>query len=245
MRADGRARNQLRDIRIKRNYMEFAEGSCLLEAGNTKVVCAASVENGVPPFLRDTGTGWITAEYSMLPRSNRKRTPRESSRGRVGGRTHEIQRLIGRSLRSVADLGALGERTVWIDADVIQADGGTRCASITGSFIALCYALNKLKGEGVFEKIPLNDFVAAVSVGMIDGEPTLDLDYAEDSGAEVDMNVVMTGRGRFIEIQGTAEKEPFDGRTMNKMIGLAKNGIAKLVNRQKKVLGKAVDWCAS
>ena len=241
MRANERAKSRLRKLKIKRNYMKFAEGSCLLEIGNTKVVCTASIEDGVPHFLRNTGTGWITAEYSMLPRSNRKRTPRESSRGKVGGRTHEIQRLIGRSLRSVTDMSVLGERTIWLDADVIQADGGTRCAAITGSFIALCDALNKLKEEGIFDKLPISDFVAAVSVGIVNGEVLLDLDYDEDSKAEVDMNVVMTGEGRFIEIQGTAEKNPFNNKTMNKMINLARKGIGELVAIQKKVLGKVID----
>ncbi len=240
MRANGRKRDQLRKIKIKRNYMKFAEGSCLLEMGNTKVVCTASVEDGVPHFLRKTGKGWITAEYSMLPRSCKSRTPRESTRGRIGGRTHEIQRLIGRSLRSVTDMTVFGERTIWLDADVIQADGGTRCASITGSFIALCDALNKLKQEGILDRLPINDFVAAVSVGIINGEALLDLDYDEDSNAEVDTNVVMTGGGKFIEIQGTAEKEPFEKAAMNKMITLAKKGIGELVSIQKKALGKVV-----
>ena len=242
MRTDGRTKNKLRNIKIKRNYMKYAEGSCLMEMGDTKIVCTASVENGVPLFLRNKGTGWITAEYSMLPRANRARTPRESSRGKIGGRTHEIQRLIGRSLRSVADLSLLGERTIWLDADIIQADGGTRCASITGSFIALCDALDKLKTEGVIDRIPLNDFVAAVSVGIIGGEPVLDLDYEEDSSAEVDMNLVMTGSGKFIEIQGTAEKEPFDSKLMNSMINMAKKGIGELITAQKKALGKVADW---
>ena len=242
MRADGRAKNKLRKLKIKRNYMKFAEGSCLLEMGDTKVVCTASVEKGVPLFLRNKGTGWITAEYSMLPRANRSRTSRESSRGKVGGRTHEIQRLIGRSLRSVADLASLGEKTIWMDADVIQADGGTRCAAITGSFIALCDALNKLKKEGAIDKLPLNDFVAGVSVGIVGGETLLDLDYGEDSQADVDMNIIMTGSGKFIEIQGTAEKEPFDDKLMNKMIAMAKNGVGELISAQKKALGKVVDW---
>ncbi len=242
MRANGRAKSRLRKLKIKRNYMKFAEGSCLLEMGNTKIVCTASIENGVPHFLRNTGTGWITAEYSMLPRSNRNRTQRESSRGRVGGRTHEIQRLIGRSLRSVVDLTMLGEKTIWLDADVIQADGGTRCASITGSFIALCDALNKLKEEGVFDKLPVNDFVAAVSVGIINGEALLDMDYNEDSNAEVDTNIVMTGTGKFKEIQGTAEKQPFDTATMNKMINMARKGIGELIAVRRKALGKVIDW---
>ncbi len=242
MRVDGRAKNKMRKLKIKRNYMKFAEGSCLLEMGDTKVVCTASVEKGVPVFLRNTGKGWITAEYSMLPRANRSRTSRESSRGKIGGRTHEIQRLIGRSLRSVVDLASLGEKTIWMDADVIQADGGTRCAAITGSFIALCDALNKLKKEGAIDKLPLNDFVAAVSVGIVNGETLLDLDYGEDSQAEVDMNIIMTGSDKFIEIQGTAEKEPFGNELMNKMIGMAKTGISELISVQKKALGKVIDW---
>lgn len=242
MRTDGRAKNELRKIKIKRNYIKYAEGSCLIELGNTKVVCTASVEDGVPHFLRDTGSGWVTAEYSMLPRSCKKRVPRESSRGRVGGRTHEIQRLIGRSLRGVVDLTKLGERTIWLDTDVIQGDGGTRCAAITGSFIALCDALDKLKREGLFDKLPVSDFVAAVSVGIIDGEAYLDLDYEEDSKTDVDMNVVMTGSDRFVEIQGTAEKEPFDNEMMSKMINVAKKGIKELIAQQKKVLGKVIDW---
>jgi len=241
MRADGRAKDELRKLKIKRDYIKYAEGSCLIELGNTKLVCTASVEDGVPPFLRNTGSGWVTAEYSMLPRSCKTRVPRESSRGKVGGRTHEIQRLIGRSLRGVVDLSKLSERTIWLDADVIQGDGGTRCAAITGSFIALCDALDKLKKDGVFDKLPISDFVAAVSVGIVDGEVYLDLDYEEDSKAEVDMNVVMTGAGKFIEIQGTAEKAPFDNKMMKDMIDVAKKGVEELIVRQKKVLAKAVD----
>lgn len=240
MRTNERKNDELRKIKITRDYLKFAEGSCLIEIGNTKVVCSASVENGVPPFLRGKGEGWITAEYGMLPRSCKSRIPRESSKGRTGGRTHEIQRLIGRSLRTVVDMKKLGERTIWLDADVIQGDGGTRCASITGSFIALCDALLKLKKDKVISEIPIRDFVAAVSVGCIGNEALLDLDYGEDSGADVDMNIIMTGRGKFIEIQGTAEKEPFDDEIMHKMIDIAKNGIKKLIAHQKKLVGKAV-----
>jgi len=240
MRADKRAESELRKLKIKRNYIKYAEGSCLIELGNTKVVCTASIEGGVPPFLRNTGSGWVTAEYSMLPRSCRTRIPRESSRGKIGGRTQEIQRLIGRSLRGVVDLPKLGERTIWLDADVIQADGGTRCAAITGSFISLCDALDKLKGDGVFNKLPVSDFIAAVSVGIINGELYLDLDYEEDSKAEVDMNIVMTGSGEFVEVQGTAEKKPFDNKMMNKMIDVATKGIMELIAHQKKVLGKVI-----
>lgn len=243
MRANGRAKDKLRKLKITRDYIKFAEGSCLFELGNTKVICTASVEGGVPPFLRNTGKGWITAEYGMLPRSCQTRTSRESSRGKVGGRTHEIQRLIGRSLRGVTDLTQLGERTIWLDADVIQGDGGTRCVAITGSFIALCDALYKLKKESVFDKLPVNNFVAAVSAGIMGREILLDLDYEEDSKADVDMNIVMTGSGKFIEIQGTAEGEPFDNKMMNKVIGVAKKGIKELISVQKRVLGKVVDWC--
>jgi ribonuclease PH len=241
MRDDKRAKDELRKLKIKRDYIKYAEGSCLIELGNTKVVCTASVEDGVPHFLRNTGSGWVTAEYSMLPRSCKTRVPRESSRGGVGGRTHEIQRLIGRSLRGIVDLSKLGERTIWLDADVIQGDGGTRCAAITGSFIALCDALDTLKKKGVFDKLPVSDFVAAVSVGIVEGEVYLDLDYEEDSKAEVDMNIVMTGEGKFIEIQGTAEKKPFDNKVMKDMIEIAKTGIEELIARQKRVLGKVID----
>lgn len=238
MRSDERKKNALRKIKITRNYMKFADGSCLIEVGNTKVICTSSIEEKVPYFLRGKGTGWITAEYGMLPRSCKARVPREAARGRVGGRTHEIQRLIGRSLRSVADLSALGERSIWIDCDVIQADGGTRTASITGSFIALVDALNRLKEDGVFETLPLNDYVAAVSVGIIDGTSALDLDYDEDSQAEVDMNIVMTGSGKFIEVQGTAEGQPFGSKELDDLVKLARKGIDKIVNIQKKTLGK-------
>jgi ribonuclease PH len=238
MRSDGRKANDLRKIKIKRGYMKYADGSCMIEVGNTKVICTASVEDGVPRFLRGKGSGWITAEYGMLPRSCNERISRESTRGKVGGRTHEIQRLIGRSMRSVADLKALGERTVWMDCDVIQGDGGTRTASITGSFIALASALSELKNKGVFEQIPLSDYVAAVSVGVVDGAAALDLDYGEDSRAEVDMNIVMTGSGKFIEVQGTAEGDPFETKDMNNMIRLAGKGIKKIVSLQKRTLGK-------
>lgn len=238
MRANGRDKNQLRDTKIIRNYIKYAEGSCLIEMGNTKVICTASVEDGVPPFLRKTGRGWVTAEYGMIPRSCKSRSPRESSRGGVGGRTHEIQRLVGRSLRSVMDLPKLGERTIWIDTDVIQADGGTRCAAITGSFVALYDALNKMKKDGIFDNLPVDDFVAAVSVGIIGGEVYLDLDYEEDSNAEVDMNVIMTGKGRFVEVQGTAEKNPFDSKALTKMISAAEQGIKELIAKQRKALGK-------
>jgi len=235
-RQDGRKNNELRKIKITKDYIKYAEGSCLIEFGSTKVIATASVEQGVPPFLRGKGTGWITAEYSMIPRSCTTRVPREASKGKLGGRTHEIQRLIGRSMRAVADTAKLGERTIWMDCDVIQADGGTRCASITGSFIALALACVKLKNDGVLAEIPLSDYVAAVSVGMLGGKPALDLDYEEDSTADVDMNIVMTGGGKFIEVQGTAEKEPFAKADMEKLLELAKDGIDELIAIQKKAL---------
>lgn len=241
MRNDGRKTDAIRPVSIKTGFMKYAEGSCLFEIGNTKVVCTASVEDSVPPFLKGKGDGWVTAEYGMLPRSCKSRVPRESSKGKAGGRTHEIQRLIGRAMRSVVNTKALGERTIWLDCDVIQADGGTRCASVTGSFVALCLALDNLKKRGVFHKIPVNNFVAAVSVGMIDEKPCLDLNYDEDSRAEVDMNVIMTDSGKFVEIQGTAEKEPFSRSCMDEMIKLAKKGIDSLIEDQKEAL-KGVNW---
>lgn len=236
MRRSGRASDSLRKINIQKGFIEYAEGSCLFEAGHTKVICTASVEESVPPFLRGKGKGWVTAEYSMLPRSCQTRMPRESSRGKKGGRTYEIQRLIGRSLRSVTDLESLGERTIWLDCDVIQADGGTRCASITGSFIALCLALDNIAGKGLLDAIPVREFLAAVSVGIKDGQSFLDLDYSEDSQADVDMNVVMTSTGKFVEIQGTAEKDPFSRSQMNTLLKLAKTGIEDLIREQRKVL---------
>jgi ribonuclease PH len=237
MRSDGRASDVMRKVSIKRHFMKYAEGSCMIEIGNTRVICTASLEEGVPQFLKGTDTGWITAEYSMLPRSCKTRIPRESAKGRIGGRTHEIQRLIGRSLRSVVDMAALGERTIWIDCDVIQGDGGTRTASITGSFIALCDCLMKMKKERVISKLPVKDYVAAVSVGVVKGDYMLDLTYEEDSSADVDMNVVMTSSGKFIEIQGAAEKNPFDDSEMKKLILLAKKGIKCLIDIQREALG--------
>jgi len=236
MRDDGRKLGQMRKIKIKRNVMKFAEGSCMIEVGNTKVICTASIEGKVPPFLRNTGKGWVTAEYGMLPRSCNTRIRRESSVGKLSGRTQEIQRLIGRSMRSVVDLDKLGERTVWIDCDVIQGDGGTRTASITGSFIALIDALLTLKRENIFAELPVNDYVAAVSVGIVDGEPCLDLDYGQDSKAEVDMNIVMTGAKKLIEVQGTAEKNPFSKKELDRLILLAEKGIAQLITIQRKIL---------
>lgn len=226
----------MRKVNITTDYIEYAEGSCLFEIGNTKVICTASVEEGVPPFLRGQGTGWITSEYGMLPRSCKTRVPRESSKGKKGGRTHEIQRLIGRSLRSVVDMDSLGERTIWMDCDVLQADGGTRCASIVGSFIALCLALSDIKKKKLIDQIPVKDYVAAISVGMIKGEAHLDLNYEEDSTAEVDMNVVMTSSGKFVEVQGTAEREPFSRKEMDEMLKLAEKGVTNLIEKQKEVL---------
>ena len=236
MRDDGRKLDQMRKIKIKRNVMKFAEGSCMIEVGNTKVICTASIEDKVPPFLRNTGKGWVTAEYGMLPRSCNTRIRRESSVGKLSGRTQEIQRLIGRSMRSVVDLDKLGERTIWIDCDVIQGDGGTRTASITGSFIALIDALLSLKRENIFTELPVNDYVAAVSVGIVDGKPCLDLDYEQDSKAEVDMNIVMTGSKKLIEVQGTAEKNPFSKKELDRLISLAEKGIAQLSDIQRKIL---------
>lgn len=227
-RPDGRAHDELRPVRITRDVNMYAEGSVLIEIGNTRVFCTATVEDKVPPFLRGQGTGWVTGEYSMLPRATAVRNPRESSRGRIGGRTHEIQRLIGRSLRSVVDLKALGERTIWIDCDVLQADGGTRTASITGAFIALVDALRKIEGNpGVKE------YLAAVSVGIVDGQPVLDLDYAEDFAAQVDFNVVMTQSGKIVEVQGTAEGLPFTREQMGQLMDLAEKGISELFEKQK------------
>jgi len=236
-RNDGRGAEFLRKVNITRNFMKFAEGSCLIELGDTKVICSATVDESVPQFLKGRGTGWVTSEYGMLPRSCQQRVQREAVKGAIGGRTHEIQRLVGRSLRAVVDLPALGERSVWIDCDVIQADGGTRCASITGSFIALADALSWLKKKGSIAKVPILDYVAATSVGIIKGEPVLDLTFQEDSTADVDMNIVMTGGGKFIEVQGTAEGEPFDGEELHKLLSLAKKGIGQLIDIQKNILG--------
>jgi ribonuclease PH len=235
-RADGRRAAELRPVTIRRGYLKNAEGSALIEMGGTRVICAATVEERVPPFLRNTGRGWVTAEYSMLPRSSHERVTREVTRGHVGGRTHEIQRLIGRSLRAVTRLDALGERQILVDCDVLEADGGTRTASITGSFIALVDAMRWLKRRGSLPGEPLRDFVAAVSVGIVGGVPVLDLCYEEDSRAEVDMNLVMTGSGRLVEVQGTAEGEPFTDRELAQMMALGKAGIGKLIAQQKRAL---------
>ena len=236
MRPDGRKPKQIRKVKITRNYVNQAEGSVLIEVGDTRVICTASVEDKVPGFLKDSKQGWVTAEYSMLPRSTNVRTGRESSRGKVGGRTHEIQRLIGRALRSVVDLTALNGMTIWIDCDVIQADGGTRTASITGSFVALYDAMNFLKAHSKIEKIPINNFLAAVSVGIFENEVILDLNYEEDFKAEVDMNIVMTADEKFVEIQGTAEENPFTRTELEVMLKLAKKGIKELITKQKKCL---------
>lgn len=236
-RPDGRAFNQLRRVTLRRGVMRFAEASCLVEWGHTKVICTATVDEKVPPFLRHSGTGWVTAEYGMLPRSSAQRIEREAMRGRVGGRTHEIQRLIGRSLRTVVDLTRLGERTVILDCDVLQADGGTRCASITGGFVALVEALRDLRKRRVLLALPVKDFVAATSVGIVGGRPLLDLNYAEDASADVDMNVVMTGRGGFIELQGTAERTPLRQPDLIRLLRLARTGIEQLLSLQRTTLG--------
>ena len=236
MRSDGRKPKQLRSIKITPNYIKTADGSVLIEMGDTKVICTAKLEDRVPPFLRNSGKGWITAEYGMLPGSSQARIGRESSRGKVGGRTHEIQRLIGRSLRAITDLANLGERTVWIDCDVIQADGGTRTASITGAYVSLCEAIRGWRKLGVIAQEPIKDSVAAVSIGIIDGKILLDLCYEEDSKADVDMNIVMTGSGKFVEIQGTAESAPFTKKQMDKMSEIAQQGIKELLNAQKRAL---------
>jgi ribonuclease PH len=236
MRIDGRQPGQLRPVEITPGFLATAEGSALIKVGNTHVLCAATVEDSVPPFLRNTGKGWVTAEYSMLPRSTAKRTPRESTKGRLSGRTHEIQRLIGRSMRAVVDAAALGERTIMIDCDVLQADGGTRTAAITGASVALMMALRQLVQFKVIRSMPLKSFVAATSVGLVGGAPMLDLCYEEDSQADVDMNVVMTGDGRFVEIQATAEHVTFDDAQMAGLIDLARGGISQLLEFQKKAV---------
>ncbi len=236
MRSDGRLAHQVRKVRIRKNFQKNAAGSCLIEMGDTHVVCSASVDEKVPQFLRNTGKGWLTAEYGMLPGSCTGRIERESSKGRPSGRTQEIQRLIGRSLRSVVDLTKMGERTITLDADVLQGDGGTRTASITGCFIALAMAVEKLIKKGALTESPIIDYVAAISVGMFKGTPLLDLCYEEDSKAEVDMNVVMTGSGKFVEVQGTAEGEPFSAKDLDKLVGLAGKGIQQLIVLQKKAV---------
>ena len=240
-RKDGRQRLDLRPVRIMTGYTKHAEGAALIEMGETRVLCTATVEEKVPSFLKNKGVGWVTAEYAMLPRATENRMPRETGRGGPSGRTHEIQRLIGRSLRSIVDMAALGERSVTIDCDVIQADGGTRTASITGGFVALALALNRFMDAGKIARPPLRDYVAAVSVGVVGERVLLDLDYSEDSAAEVDMNVVRTGDGRFVEIQGTAETEPFDSDMMNLMIEAASIGVNRLVAIQRELIVQTLD----
>lgn len=237
VRADGRRKDQVRPVKVTRNFIKHAEGAVLIEMGDTKVICTASVEEKVPPFLKGKGTGWVTAEYSMLPRATHDRSPREAVKGRQGGRTLEIQRLVGRSLRAVTDMSRLGERSIWIDCDVIQADGGTRTASITGSFIALADALASLKSRGLIQKRPLTDYLAAISVGKVGGEILVDLAYSEDSVAEVDMNLVMTGKGQFVEVQGTAEKTPFAKQDMDGFLSHGWSAIQALTALQRDLIG--------
>lgn len=239
MRFDGRQADQLRSVKITRDYIMHPQGSVLIEMGNTKVICTAMIEEKVPPFLKGSGKGWITAEYGMLPGSTNTRKVRDSSKGKVDGRSQEIQRLIGRALRAVVDLEKLGERTIWIDCDVIQADGGTRTASITGSFVALMCAFNKLIAAGVLTEAPITDYVAAVSVGVVNEEAVLDLCYEEDSKAAVDMNLVMTGSGKFIEIQGTGEERPFDQAELTAMLSLGQKGIETLMVMQREIIEEA------
>jgi len=240
-RASNRRADELRPVRITRHYTRHPEGSVLIECGETRVMCTVSVEQDVPPFLRGRGQGWITAEYGMLPRATNTRSRREAAEGRQSGRTQEIQRLIGRSLRAIVDLKALGERTLRIDCDVIQADGGTRCASITGACVALHDAISWCRAQGLVLVEPLADFVAAVSVGVVDGVPALDLDYAEDSACDTDMNVVMTGRGGFVEVQGTAEGSPFTRGEMDALVSLAEGGIRELIAAQKRALARETE----
>jgi len=238
-RGDGRAADELRPIEIELDFIPSASGSALFRIGSTRLICTAMVEESVPPWMRGRGTGWVTSEYGMLPGSTSERKSRDASRGRVDGRTVEIQRLVGRSLRSVVDFKALGERTAWIDCDVIQADGGTRCAAICGGYVALHLALSRLVGKGALERVPLRDSVAAVSVGIVDGEPRLDLPYAEDSRAEVDMNVVMSGSGELIEVQATAERTPFGRASLDRLLELAAGGIETIGREQDRVLREA------
>ncbi|MDQ6735864.1 MAG: ribonuclease PH [Nitrospirota bacterium] len=237
VRGDGRRRDQTRPVKITRDFIKHAEGSVLIEMGGTKVICTASVEEKVPPFLRDKGRGWVTAEYAMLPRATHERTSREAVKGKQGGRTLEIQRLVGRALRAVVDTSGMGERTIWIDCDVIQADGGTRTASITGAFVALADAFTVLKRKNLIKKLPLSDYLAAISVGKVGGEAMVDLAYAEDSLADVDMNLVMTGRGRFVEVQGTAEQVSFDKKDLDEFLDLGWKAIQELVSLQKEMIG--------
>jgi ribonuclease PH len=241
VRVDGRQLDELRPVLIDKQYIRHAEGSVLITVGDTKVICTATIEDKVPPFLRNSGQGWITAEYSMLPRATLQRTQREATKGKLSGRTMEIQRLIGRALRSVVDLHALGEKTIWIDCDVIQADGGTRTASITGAFVALADAAHNLLQQGVLKKMPLRDFLSATSVGIVDGNPVLDLNYAEDSKAKVDMNIVMTGQGKYVEIQGTGEEAPFSPEELQTLLSLGNLGNRQLHAIQKEALGEVAN----
>ena len=240
-RIDGREFDQIRDLKITRNYTKYAEGSVFIEMGDTKILCNASIEDKVPPFLRNTGTGWINAEYSMLPRSTQQRKIRDASRGKIDGRSQEIQRLIGRAIRSVIDLEKLGERTIWIDCDVIQADGGTRTASITGAFVAVLDAINKLHKDKVIKHMPVRNFVSAISVGIVDGEYLLDLCYEEDSKAQVDMNIIMTDKGEFVELQGTGEECPFSRKDLEKLLELGEKGNKMLLKAQREALGEIAD----
>jgi ribonuclease PH len=237
LRVDGRRKDQLRPVKVTRNFIKHAEGSVLIEMGDTKVICTASIEEKVPPFLKGKGQGWVTAEYSMLPRSTHERSPREAVKGKQGGRTLEIQRLVGRALRAVTDMGQMGERSIWLDCDVIQADGGTRTASITGAFVALADAFTALKRRGLIKKRPLTDYLAAISVGKVGGEILVDLAYTEDSMADVDMNVVMTGQGRYVEVQGTAERTPFAKEEMDEFMAMGWSGIQTLTALQKDLIG--------
>jgi len=236
MRHDGRAPDQMRPARMTTGFISQAEGSVLIEVGRTRVICTASIEETVPSFLKGQGKGWITSEYSMIPRATNTRTPREASTGKRSGRTHEIQRLIGRSLRTAIDLNKLGERTLWLDCDVIEADGGTRTASITGAFVAMCLAIEKLRKSGAIKQNPIRTFLAAVSVGVIGGVPMLDLDYVEDSSADVDFNLVITDRNEFVEIQGTAERNPFSPSVLNELLELGRRGIQELISLQQETL---------
>jgi len=237
-RKSGRKPEDMRPIKITNHYLKKAAGSVLVEFGNTRVICAASLDERPAPFLKNTGKGWLTAEYSMLPMSTETRSVRESARGKLSGRTHEIQRMIGRSLRAVTDLTSFGEKTIYLDCDVIEADGGTRTASVTGAFIALVDLFKKMRDDNLIEKIPVNDYLSAVSVGIIDNQILLDLEYEEDSRAEVDMNFVMTGEGHFIEVQGTAERKPFSKQQFNKMTEMAEQGIRQIIEKQKEVVGE-------
>lgn len=242
MRNDGRHLEEMRTVLITPHVNKYAEGSVLIECGDTQVICTATVEEKIPPFLKGSGQGWVTAEYSMLPRATGIRNVREAARGKIGGRTYEIQRLIGRALRSVVDLSQLGERSIWLDCDVIQAAGGTRTASLTGAFVAMALAMEKMVAQEKLEFVPITDFLAAVSVGIVDGQCMLDLEYQEDSRAQVDMNIVMTGQGEYVEIQGTAEQQPFNANELAQLLALAKEGILTLIDKQAAILPEIKLW---